>query len=223
MARFSRIAVALTMRDTGIVPVFFDSDPQTCRDVVAACYAGGARVFEFTNRGERAHQTFGELAAWLADAHPDMMLGVGSIVDAGTASIYIQLGANFVVSPITDASIASVCNRRKILWSPGCGSLTEISRAEELGAEVVKIFPGGSVGGPSFVAAVRGPCPWTSIMPTGGVLPTEENLRAWFDAGVWCVGIGSKLFARDAAGDWDLPEITRRTRDAIDIVARLRA
>lgn len=223
MARFSRIDVALTMHRTGLVPVFFDANLQAAQAVVTACHAGGARCFEFTNRGERAHEVFGQLAAWASDALPDMMLGVGSVMDPGTASLYLQLGANFVVSPILDATIASVCNRRKVLWSPGCGTLSEISRAEELGAEVVKIFPGSSVGGPSFVKAVRGPCPWTSIMPTGGVAPTEDNLSAWFEAGVWCVGMGSKLFQKSADGSWDLGAIEAKTRDALAIIQRVRA
>ena len=196
MARFSRINVILRIRETGIIPVFYHKDQEICRSVIKACFDGGIRVFEFTNRGDYAHEMFSELNKWAEKEIPEMIMGAGSVVDAGTASLYIQMGANFIVSPILNPEMAKVCNRRKILWSPGCGSLSEISYAEELGAEIVKIFPGSSVGGPDFVKAVKGPCPWTSIMPTGGVEPTAENLKEWFEAGVTCVGMGSNLITK---------------------------
>ena len=222
MARFSRIEVVLKMKETGMIPVFYHAQAETAKQVLKACYDGGVRVFEFTNRGDFAHEVFAELNKWAAKEIPDLILGVGSVVDAGTTSLYIQLGANFVVSPVLKEEMALVCNRRKIAWCPGCGSLNDISRAEELGAEIVKIFPGSSVGGPKFVAAVKGPCPWTSIMPTGGVEPTEENLRAWFVAGVTCVGMGSNLFPKDvlAAKDWG--KITELCRNALDIIKTVR-
>ncbi len=223
MAKFTRIDVVIKMKETGIVPVFFHKDIDTCKNVLKACYDGGARLFEFTNRGDRAHLVFEQLITWAEKEIPEMILGVGSVVDAGTTSLYIQLGANFIVSPILNEEMARVCNRRKIAWSPGCGSLTEISRAEELGAEVVKIFPGSQVGGPGFVKAILGPCPWTSIMPTGGVAPDEENLRGWFEAGVHCVGMGSKLMVKDTAGNFDYPAIERKMKDAIEIVRKIRS
>jgi len=222
MARFSRLEVVLKMMETGMIPVFYHADAETAKHVLGACYEGGVRVFEFTNRGDFAHEVFAALNKWAAREYPDLILGVGSVVDAGTASLYIQLGANFVVSPVLKEEMALVCNRRKIAWSPGCGSLNDISRAEELGAEIVKIFPGSSVGGPKFVAAVKGPCPWSSIMPTGGVEPTEENLKAWFDAGVACVGMGSNLFPKEtlAAKDWG--KITELCRQTLDIIKKVR-
>lgn len=222
MAKYSRIEVTVQMKETGIVPVFFNKDIDTCKNVLKACYDGGARLFEFTNRGDRAHLVFEQLIVWAEREIPDMILGVGSVVDAGTTSLYIQLGANFIVSPILNEEMARVCNRRKIAWSPGCGSLTEISKAEELGAEVVKIFPGSQVGGPGFVKAILGPCPWTSIMPTGGVSPDEENLRGWFEAGVHCVGMGSKLMVKDASGHFDYAGIEQKMREAIAIVKKVR-
>lgn len=210
------------MKETGIVPVFFHKDIDTSKNVLKACYEGGARIFEFTNRGDRAHLIFEQLITWAEKETPDMILGVGSVVDAGTTSLYIQLGANFIVSPILNEEMAKVCNRRKIAWSPGCGSLSEISKAEELGAEVVKIFPGSQVGGPGFVKAILGPCPWASIMPTGGVAPTEDNLRAWFEAGVHCVGMGSKLMVKDKAGNFDFEAIEQKMRNALEIVRKIR-
>lgn len=197
MAQFSRIQTAIAMQQSGVIPVFYNADPEICFQIIHACFKGGLKVFEFTNRGDFAHEVFSELNKKVRKELPEVVLGTGSVMDAGTASIYIQLGTNFIVSPVIKEDIAIVCNRRKILWSPGCGSVTEISRAEELGAEIVKIFPGTQVGGPEFVKAVKGPMPWTSIMPTGGVTPDEENLKAWFNAGVTCVGMGSQLISAD--------------------------
>ena len=218
MARFTRIEVALKMRETGIVPVFYHKDPTVCRNVIRSCYDAGIRVFEFTNRGDYAHDLFSDLNRWAEKETPSMIMGAGSIVDAPTAGLYIQLGANFIVSPILNPEMAKVCNRRKISWSPGCGSLTEINYAEELGAEIVKIFPGLATGGPDFVKAIKGPCPWTSIMPTGGVEPTLENLQEWFDAGVSCVGIGSNLITREIVQKKDWEGLTRRVSGALKIV-----
>jgi 2-dehydro-3-deoxyphosphogluconate aldolase/(4S)-4-hydroxy-2-oxoglutarate aldolase len=222
MARFTRIEVALKMKETGMVPVFYHKDLDVCKNVLKACYDGGVRVFEFTNRGDFAHEIFSELNKFSIRETPEMILGTGSVVDGGTASLYIQIGSNFIVSPILNEEMARVCNRRKIAWSPGCGSLSEISRAEELGAEVVKIFPGSQVGGPKFVAAVKGPCPWTSIMPTGGVEPTEENLKQWFDAGVHCVGMGSKLFPKEVIQEKNWSKLTEIVKDAVELVKRLK-
>ncbi|MGD1889998.1 MAG: bifunctional 4-hydroxy-2-oxoglutarate aldolase/2-dehydro-3-deoxy-phosphogluconate aldolase [Cyclobacteriaceae bacterium] len=223
MARFTRIEVLTQMHKTGMVPVFFHKDLSVAKNVLTACYDGGVRVFEFTYRGDYAHEVFGELNKYAEQELPEMILGVGSVVDAGTASLYIQLGSNFIVSPILSADMAKVCNRRKISWSPGCGSLSEISYAEELGADIVKIFPATQVGGPAFVKGVKAPCPWTSIMPTGGVEPTEENLTAWFNAGVACVGMGSKLITKDVIQESNYQLLTERTKQAMDIIQRLKS
>ena len=222
MARYSRIEVAVRMRETGIIPVFYNKDSGICRNVIKACYEGGIRVFEFTNRGDYAHELFSELNKWAEKNYPDLIMGVGSVTDSATSSLYIQLGANFIVSPILNPDMAKVCNRRKILWCPGCASLSEISYAEELGAEIVKIFPGSSVGGPAFVKAVKGPCPWTSIMPTGGVEPTMDNLKEWFSSGVTCVGIGSKLISGEMIQKEEWGLLTTKVGEAVNIVRSLR-
>ena len=222
MARFSRIEVALRMKETGMVPVFYHKDVEVCKEVVKACYDGGVRIFEFTNRGDFATLVFAELNKWATDNCPELIMGVGSVIDEGTAAMYIALGANFIVSPLIDEGTAKVCNKRKIAWSPGCGSVTEIGRAHELGAEVVKIFPGMQVGGPSFVKAVKGPMPWTSIMPTGGVSPTEENLTGWFKAGVTCVGMGSQLLTSEIIKNREFGKLEQNVRDALAIIKKLR-
>jgi len=220
MARFDRLKVYITMRENGIVPVFYHKDPQLCKEVVKACHEGGSRIFEFTNRGDFAFEVFSELNKFVIREIPDMILGVGSVMDGPTAALYIQNGTNFVVSPALKEDMALICNRRKVPWIPGCGSVNEISRAEELGAEIVKIFPAGEVGGPAFIKNLRGPCPWMSIMPTGGVEPTEENLKAWFEAGAFCVGMGSKLMIKDSSGKYDLKAIKQKTKDAIHIAKK---
>jgi len=222
MARFTRIQVAIKMAETGMVPVFFHKDLETCKQVVSACYKGGVKVFEFTNRGDFAHETFAALNKWAADECPDLIMGAGSVLDAPTAVLYIQLGTNFIVSPALVEEIAPVVNRRKILWSPGCGSVTEISKAESLGVEIVKIFPGSQVGGPKFVAAVKGPMPWTNIMPTGGVEPSEANLTEWFKAGVTCVGMGSQLLSSEIIKNKDFGKLEADVRTALAIIQRLK-
>ncbi len=205
MARFDRLTVLNKMVELGLVPVFYNGDVETAKKIIAACAAGGATVIEFTTRGDFAPQVFLELSRHFAEADPNVILGVGSVIDAPTAALYIAYGANFVVGPSLNPEVARLCNRRKVAYSPGCGTATEIAAAEELGVEIVKVFPGSTVGGPAFVKSILGPCPWTRIMPTGGVDATKENITAWFSAGVTCVGIGSKLVRKDlvAAGDFD--------------------
>jgi 2-dehydro-3-deoxyphosphogluconate aldolase / (4S)-4-hydroxy-2-oxoglutarate aldolase len=213
MAKYSRIHVLNTMVNTGLIPVFYNSDVEVASNIIKACRAGGIRCFEFTNRGDQAHIVFGELVRRFYE-DDQVILGAGSVIDPGTAALYIQLGANFIVGPALNPEVARLCNRRKIAYSPGCGSVSEISAAEELGVEIVKIFPGSQVGGPAYVKSVRAPMPWTYLMPTGGVSPTEENIRAWFEAGVAAVGMGSKLVRKDlvAAGEWDtITSLARQT------------
>ena len=222
MASFTRIEVALKMKETGMVPVFYHQDVELCKEVLKACYTGGVRVFEFTNRGDFAHEVFAELVKWSEKNCPEMILGVGSVIDGPTTALYLQLGANFIVSPIMDEEMARICNRRKVAWSPGCGSVTEIVKAHELGSEVVKIFPGLQVGGPAFVRGVKGPFPYASIMPTGGVSPDEENLKGWIEAGVHCVGMGSQLFPKEVLANKDFKAITAKCADALAIIKRLR-
>lgn len=223
MAKFSKIEVCQAMIDTGIVPVFYHADAETAKQVVKACYEGGIRVFEFTNRGDFAHEVFAELVKWTRKECPEMMLGIGSIVDAPTAVLYIQMGASFVVGPLLNPEIFKVCNRRQIAYSPGCATTSEIRLAQELGAEIVKVFPGGNVGGPSFVKNIKGPMPWSRIMVTGGVEPTEESLSAWFKAGVTAVGIGSKLFPKEVLLEKKYGYITEKCATAIEIIKKIKS
>ena len=222
MARFSRVEVFLKMRETGLVPLFYHPDVELGKAVLKACYQGGARLLEFTNRGDFAHKVFDELHAYAIQELPELIMGVGSVTDAATASLYMQLGANFVVTPLLREDVALVCNRKKVMFSPGCGTLTEIARAEELGCEVVKLFPGGTYG-PGFVKAIKGPCPWTNIMPTGGVSPDEDNLRGWFDAGVTCVGMGSKMITKQFLADRDFESLENLVKQTLATIEKIRS
>ncbi len=221
MAQFSRIDVVNTMRDTGMVPLFYHPDIALGKKVLKACYDGGARLMEFTARGDFAFEVFSELNKYAIKELPGMIMGVGSITDAAAASMFMQMGANFIVTPALREDIALACNRRKVLWSPGCGSLAEINRAEELGCEVIKLFP-GSTYGPGFVKAIRGPQPWTSIMPTGGVSTDEENLKGWFDAGVTCVGMGSKLISKEILANKDFKGLENLVRETLAKIIKIR-
>lgn len=206
------------MAATGMVPVFYHEDLEISCNVLKACYKGGVRAFEFTNRGDFAQDVFAGLVKFAAKECPEMILGIGSIIDPATAALYLQLGANFIVGPCFNPEISKVCNRRIIPYIPGCGSVTEISNAQESGCDICKVFPAGNVGGPSFVQNVKAPLPWSQLMVTGAVEPTEENLSAWMKAGVTCVGMGSKLFPKEVikAGKWD--EISSLCQSALTII-----
>ncbi|MCK5694599.1 MAG: bifunctional 4-hydroxy-2-oxoglutarate aldolase/2-dehydro-3-deoxy-phosphogluconate aldolase [Bacteroidales bacterium] len=217
-----RIDIALKMRESGAIPLYYNPDLEVMKDVISACYRGGMTIFEFTNRGDLAHELFAELVKWSREEMPDLILGVGTVVDAGTCSLYIQLGAKFIVSPLLNEEMARVCNRRKVLWMPGCATASEINKAEELGAEVVKLFPGPTVGGAKFMKAYLGPCPWSNIMPSGGVSPTRENLTEWFEAGAFCVGMGSQLISSEIINKKDYKKLEELSRLAMDIIGELK-
>ncbi|MCK9159998.1 MAG: bifunctional 4-hydroxy-2-oxoglutarate aldolase/2-dehydro-3-deoxy-phosphogluconate aldolase [Bacteroidaceae bacterium] len=221
MAKFDKIEVLTKMGTTGMIPVFYNKDLETAKNVVKACYEGGVRAFEFTNRGDFAQEVFGELVKYADKECPELALGVGSVVDPPTAALYIQLGANFVVGPLFNPEIAKVCNRRLIPYTPGCGTVSEIGFAQEVGCDLCKVFP-GDVYGPAFVKDLMAPLRWTKIMVTGGVAPTKENLTAWFNAGAYCVGMGSKLFPKDRVADKDWAFITKKCKEAFGYINEAR-
>ena len=221
MARFDKIQVLQKMQETGMVPVFYNSDVEVAKQVIKACYEGGVRAFEFANRGDFAHEVFAECVKFAAKECPEMAMGIGSVVDAPTAALYIQLGACFVVGPLLNPEIAKVCNRRLVPYCPGCGTVSEIGAAQELGCDLTKVFP-GDVYGPAFVKGTIAPCPWSKIMVTGGVSPDEENLTAWFKAGVFCVGMGSKLFPKEKVKNKDWQYITEMCRQSLEYIAKAR-
>ena len=221
MARFDKMAVLAKIKEAPMVPVFYHKDAEVAKKVIKACYEGGVRAFEFTNRGDFAQEVFAECVKFAAKECPELALGIGSVVDAPTTAMYLELGACFVVGPLFNPEIAPVCNRRLVPYCPGCGSVSEIGKAQELGCDLTKLFP-GDVYGPNMVKGLMAPMPWSKIMVTGGVAPEAENLKAWFKAGVYCVGMGSKLFPKDkvAAEDWQY--VTDKCRECLDIIAEVR-
>ncbi|MBN1972521.1 MAG: bifunctional 4-hydroxy-2-oxoglutarate aldolase/2-dehydro-3-deoxy-phosphogluconate aldolase [Sedimentisphaerales bacterium] len=223
MAKYSRLEVLTAMKQIGIIPVFYNGNFDVAKSVIAACADGGARAIEFTNRGDRAVNVFTKLAEYRDSEKPEIILGAGSICDAPTAAMYISAGADFVVGPLLDEDVAKICNGRKIPYSPGCGTVSEIHKAEILGVEICKIFPGAEVGGPAFVKSVKGPCPWTEIMPTGGVSPTKESLSAWFNAGVACVGMGSNLITKELLAAKDFAGITKKVKETFELIKQIRS
>jgi len=218
MARFNRLEVYEAMLSSGLVPIFYYGDEKVAEAVVKACLEGGTRVMEFTNRGEQALKVFSHLNDFMSSVKSPVALGVGSIVDAPTAAIYIAHGANFIVSPNFNPDVAKLCNRRKIPYLPGWATVTEISNAEEMGVEIVKIFPGETVGGPAFVKAIQGPMPWTRIMPTGGVEPTADGVAKWIKAGAACLGMGSNLIRKDSVANGDFGSVRENVRNVLQFV-----
>ena len=215
-----RLKVLQVLSEGRFVPLFYHPDADTAFQIAAACYRGGARVIEFTNRGPFAHEVFAILRKEIWRELPGMLLGIGSVQDAGTASLYIQMGADFVVTPLLRTDVISTCNRRKVAVIPGVSTSSEIGIAEEMGCELVKITP-GDVLGPAFLKAHLAPCPWTRAMISGGVTPDEGSLRAWFQAGATCVGMGSKLLTADIVGRQDWPLLEQNIRETVELISQI--
>ena len=222
MARFDRLTVLSTVLQDGMVPLFYEGNQERAKALAGALARGGSRVLEFTNRGDFAIEVFSALVKDAAKEYPDLVIGVGSVDDAPTAALFLAQGANFVVGPTLVEDIARLCNRRKVAYMPGCGNLNDIAAAEELGVEIVKLFPGSAVGGPGFVKDVLGPRPWSRMMPTGGVTPEEENLKAWFEAGVACVGMGSRLLRSDLIKAGQFDTISEQMAATLELIRRIR-
>jgi len=221
MAKFDKLAVMAKIGETGMVPVFYHKDAEVAKKVIKACYDGGVRAFEFTNRGDFAQEVFAECVKFAAKECPELALGIGSVVDAPTAAMYLQLGANFVVGPLFNPDIAVVCNRRCVTYCPGCLTPSEIGKAQEVGCDFTKVFPGDVVG-PNLIKGLMAPMPWSKIMVTGGVAPEKDNLTGWFKAGVYCVGMGSKLFPKDKVAAEDWAYVTNKCRECLDIIKEIR-
>ena len=214
MAKFMRHEVIGRILELGLTPIFYHGDLEVAKRIVQACADGGAKVIEFTNRGDFAYQVFSELNKWCNREFEDVILGVGSVIDPATAALYINCGANFIVGPIFNSEIAKLCNRRKVAYIPGCASPSEISAAEEMGCDIVKIFPGSRLK-PDFIKALLGPCPWVKLMPTGGVDATRESIGAWIKAGAAAVGIGSRLIRKDLVKAGDFEAITKKVEECL--------
>lgn len=223
MARFSKMETLFQMERIGLVPVFYNPDFNVCKNIIDACYQGGAKCIEFTNRGDGAFEVFKQLEQFAKVNLPGAILGAGSICDSYTASIYINCGANFIVGPVFDKETVVICNKRKIPYSPGCGTISEIHTAHSYGVDICKIFPGDTIGGPAFVKAIKGPCPWVSVMPTGGVNPNKDSLKEWFKAGIVCVGIGSKLITEEIIHTENYQLLKENIKKTINLINDIRS
>ena len=222
MAQFDRITVYNIMLEDGLIPLFYNKDIDKTKKITEALVKGGSRILEFTNRGDLAIEVFSDLIKFCIKEYPDLIAGVGSVTDAPTAALYIANGANFIVGPSFSKEIALLCNKRKVAYIPGTATATEISIAEEFGAEIVKIFPGSTVGGPNFIKNILGPMPWSKLMPTGGVTAEESNIKAWFDAGAACIGMGSKLVSSKLVSEGKYNEIASLTSEVLKIIKNIR-
>ena len=222
MASFLKNKVIGEILDLGLLPVFYNKDIKIAENIVKACVDGGAKVIEFTNRGDLAYEVFNELVKWSKKELPDVILGAGTILDQATADLFINCGVNFIVGPIFNPDIAKICNRRKIVYIPGCMTPSEISTAEEEGVDIVKVFP-GSVVGPEFIKAILGPCPWFRLMPSGGVEVNRQDISSWIRAGAATLNIGSNLIQKDLVKIGDFNGITKLVEQCIGWIKETRA
>lgn len=207
--------------ETGTLPLYYDANVETCKNLMLTSYQAGATAFEFTNRGADALSVFSELREFIDKSKMDLTLGIGSIIDPETAAVFVQNGAEFVVGPFLNKDLAVWCNKRKIPYIPGCATPREISEAEELGAEIVKIFP-AAVLGPCFIKSILGPMPWSKLMPTGGVNPDKANITTWVKAGAVCLGLGSQFFQKELMESRDFAQIEKMISDVRTWIAEAR-
>lgn len=215
--KYTTIQFLQKVQETRMIPVFSHTEKETAFSVLSACYRGGARVFEFTNRHDGALNVFKYLIE-RKDEFPGLALGAGTIMNVSQCEAYCEAGAAFVVAPIVDAQVAEYCKTQDISWTPGCGTLTELITSKRLGAGLIKVFP-ADVLGPEFIKAVLGPCPELHLMPTGGVTPEEDNLERWFNAGVTCVGMGSQLISKEILKDGDYHSLERVVKRTLEIIS----
>lgn len=204
------------MLETKVIPLFYEGDKETARKLVDACYEGGARVIEFTNRGDKAPEVFADLVSYCNEKYPSLAMGIGSVANKEQVDQFVELGAHFLVSPFISEELAKASAAHNILWTGGCATLSEMNQAYSWGVPLMKAFP-GNILGPAFIKAAKAPCPYFKIMPTGGVKPTEENLKEWFAAGASCVGMGSQLFVKNEDGSFNIPRITELLKNSIAI------
>lgn len=222
MARFDRLETYKTMLSDGMIPLFYNKDKEVAKNIAEALYRGGSHILEFTNRGEGALEVFSYLVNIAPKVFPRMIIGAGTIIDAPTAALFMAYGADFIVGPSFDEEVARLCNKKRIPYIPGAASVNEIIRAEEFGIEIIKVFPGSTLGGPKFIEAVLGPCPKTKMMPTGGVSVDEENIKAWFKSGVSCIGMGSQLISKKLVEEKNYDSIADLTCKALEIIKNVR-
>jgi 2-dehydro-3-deoxyphosphogluconate aldolase/(4S)-4-hydroxy-2-oxoglutarate aldolase len=217
---FNKEQVTKAIRTARIVPLFTHDNQDDALSIVQAAYRGGMRVLEFTNRKTNALDVFKHIIQ-NRKQFPDLVIGIGTVMDAETTRKFIDAGADFIISPILKTEMAPVCKQHNRHWIPGCATITEIATARDHGAEIIKIFP-GSVLGPQFVSSVLSVIPNLQLMITGGVEPTEKSIDSWFKAGAMAVGLGSQLFTKEILEKKDWSQLEQQVADAFTIVQRLK-
>ncbi len=217
--KFTKEQLYAKLNEVPIMPLFNHPDLAVSKSVVKACYDGGIKVFEYTNRGEGAALIFAELVKYIRQELPEMAIGIGTVFTAEEAEYFVSLDTDFIVQPIMNPAVGEVCNKHKIAWMPGVMTVTELYNAQQAGADIIKIFP-ANVLGTAFVKAMKAPMPHAKVMVTGGVEPNEENLKGWFSAGVTAVGMGSQLFPKDVLASGNYQQIEEVVRKCVEIVSR---
>lgn len=203
--------------EQGILPLFYYKDAEVSVGLLRALYAAGIRAIEYTNRGEQALKNFSVLRKACDEEMKDMYLGIGTIKNGEMAKAFIDAGTDFIVCPGLVKKVAEVADKHDMLWAPGCMTPTEIIKAEQLGAQLIKLFPGNLLG-PSFVSTIKELFPGLLFMPTGGVEVNRENLSAWFKSGVCAVGMGSKLVTKPIMENKQYDELTKLAKEALELV-----
>lgn len=207
--------------DQGILPLYFHKDVAVSTQVLRALYRAGIRVVEYTNRGEKAIDNFLQLRKVVDKELPGMQLGVGSIRNKIEATEYINEGASFIATPAVIESVAMLVQNNNLLWVPGCMTATEITLADDLGAILIKLFPGNLLG-PSYISAIREIFPELLFMPTGGIEVSEESLSSWFKSGASVVELGAELISNNLLETEDYEGIEKLARQTLQTARSVR-
>ncbi len=222
MGLYERYEVVAKVIEVGLVPIFYHGDVEVAKKVCTAVVEAGSKLLEFTNRGPRAFMVFAELTKWRDSEKPDLILGAGTIIDSATAALYINLGADFIVGPSFNPEVAKLCNRRHVAYVPGCSTPTEIAYAEELGADILKIFP-AEILTPKFIRNLLGPCPWLKLMPSGGLEPRKEMIEEWISAGAVALNMGTSLLRPDLIKAGDYETLKRLVEECLKYIREAKA
>jgi len=217
MGLFEKHEVISSVIHIGLVPIFYHGDVEVAKNVAIAVAEAGSKLLEFTNRGPRAFLVFEELVKWRDRERPDLILGAGTVLDPATAALYINLGADFIVGPNFNPEVAKLCNRRHVPYVPGCSTPTEITIAEEYGADIFKIFP-AEVLTPKFISNLLGPYPWLKLMPSGGLNPVKEEIEEWIKAGAVALNMGSALLRKDLIDAKDYDGLRRKVEECLNYI-----
>lgn len=211
-----------TLSTQRILPLITKIDIETAAIIVEAAHLAGIKTLEYAARSADAPEVLEAIVKQVKTKGYDLLIGVGSVLNAGHAKLYHELGADYIVSPHIEEEVGQYCKEHDVFWIPGASTLNEAVYATKLGAGIVKLFPADYLGGPGFIKAISSPFPTLKLMPSGGVTTEAENLKSWFDAGVVCVGIGSNLFSAELLKTATVARVKARFDDLLNILAQLK-